>query len=176
MIEDTQYDDFDALERIRKEEINQYYPISLLDAKQIAKLKLLNHQLTNLEIDIAKEIKAQIKYAKSRIEDKNSLINDFSCDLSIEFYLTNSKYYDEENDNMIMKINCSFHDENWDWGIDDKQCHNTLSSQTDKFKDDKHCYSFHGLYDHTSLEWNEILYIDTISFNITTTLEYDNDN
>jgi hypothetical protein len=167
MIENKQYCNFDALQEIRKKEANKYYPIELLDDEQIVKLKLLNKKLSTLEIQIAQEIKSHIQYAKARITDQNSLINNFNCDLTIEFYLDkDSKYYNEENNNIIMAISCTYYNEIWDWGIDDKQCHNTLTSINNRFKDHIHCYSFHCLYDHTSLNWNEILYIKDISYNI----------
>ena len=116
MIENNKYD-FDALNRIRNNEQNKYYPIELLNNDDITKLKLLNERLTNLEIEIAKELKEQIQHTTKKVKDSKSIINDFSCELNIIFSINeNSKYYDEDDSNIIMVLNKFYFSQKWDWG------------------------------------------------------------
>jgi len=180
MIESTQYDSFDLLNKIRKIEGNKYYCPEQLTQDELKKLQKLNDRLTTYETSIAIELKKQIKIAKRRVDNKSSLITGFNCTLNVEFYINKSnKYYinSTNNENIIMALEDSYCKLDWGWGIDDKNCHNDMAGRENHpMKDETHCYIYHGLYDHTDLHWNEILQIDYIGFTITTKLEYTNDN
>lgn len=66
--------------------------------------------------------------------------------------------------------------ETW-WGINDNNCHNiTTAFQKDKdLNSQKHCWLLHSLYDHNSLDWNDIFKIDSVYFDVKIQYEYATD-
>jgi len=101
----------------------------------------------------------------------------FSVNVVLSFYLDeNDPCYEEDEDNTLIEMNQRFFDIESIYGIADGVNHNDFAHWDEKvlrngkkhvMYGDFHCWSFHGLYDHTQLQWEEILRIGSVEMNIT---------
>lgn len=159
-----------VLERVRKEVLadKEHKDLTI---EELSKLSELNQHLTQLEQEIEKEVSLALSFALQRKNDPESLISDVGSDIFVEFYLSeDDPAYDEEclYDNILMILSASRVDpEKADWGLDDGNNHNEFEHWTHHpMFGDTHCWTFHGLYDHTDLTFWEILRIGRVSFSI----------
>ncbi|MCK5293877.1 MAG: hypothetical protein KAJ49_04445 [Arcobacteraceae bacterium] len=168
MIEKYYKKSFDALERMRETiEITNTKCNDLIPT-DVAKLQVLNKKLMMYEKHMATEAKEQVARIKEKIADRDNLINGFECEVEISFFI--GKYdpdYEENEDNIIITMTNTILDDNWEWGLDDGLNHG-MEGWDAPVHNFFQCSTFHGLYDHTQLDWNEILRIEDIEFSVTT--------
>lgn len=130
----------------------------------ITKLQELNKKLRLEEQRIFPFYRKLIQDNKKLVQDK--IIDDFNLAVVISTF-SNKHYRDldpELEGNSIIETDCHFmrlqegevyFEEDWvDYSVPD--C----------FRNFKHCYSFHHLYDHTDLTWYDLMIIEDIWFDI----------
>lgn len=149
MVEKYDIDAKDALLRVRD---TMRYDKDLT-SEQLDRLKALNLQLSQYE----NKIKEQVKQLGA-------------CEVEMSFYLEEDHpSYKDEDDNILMIMSQDFSDKRDIYGIADGKNHNDFRGEawrTNPMCDEYHCWTFHALYDHTELEWEELLLIGSIGVDI----------
>lgn len=136
-------------------------------------LEILNDRLKSLQDKLTNEAIQIGKYLKSRVEDKNDLLDDYEMELTIDCILKeNDKEYKEGEDNTLVTIEVdvkNLEDEILWWEAN----HNDFYHWEDHIMyGEYHCYLFHHLYDHTVLEWSDILRIGSFWSDIKVWYQY----
>jgi len=155
-----------------------YVTCDKLTTEQLKRLQVLNLYLFEYEKEIKQQVIDLIRYAQKKEKDPNDLIETFfSVNVVLSFYLDeNDPCYEEDEDNTLIEMNQRFFDIESIYGIADGVNHNDFAHWDEKvlrngkkhvMYGDFHCWSFHGLYDHTQLQWEEILRIGSVEMNIT---------
>jgi len=152
---------------------NRSCGIEDLNEMEIQTLRSLNEKLQDYEAFMkmeAEHLMHGICSYRDRCEEKVSLIAEISFFLSEE-----SEAYDENECNLLTVLTETKHYPlQWEWGFGDEKCHNTIPNRVGTpFEKDKHCATFHALYDHTDLTWKEILEIGSFSMRFSLELNYD---
>lgn len=143
---------------------------------QKEKLLKLNLRLQNLQEKIIKEaVKLDIELSK-RVADETDILDDYEIDLKIHFILReDNENYKEDDDNFVTEINeylkgISIKRSIYPW---DDSNHNEFNAwENHIMKDDYHCWLFHSLYDHSDLNWEDILNIGEIYSDIKVIYQY----
>ena len=150
-----------------------------LNKLEIEKLSKLNSELILIEELIYIRAKEQNQIALKKLLEKEYDIVDYEIEVNYLFYGDDYIKEGEEEDpehlladwtddmkSMMMK-------EKW-WGINDGNCHNTTSAfqKNRDLNSQKHCWLLHSLYDHNSLDWDDIFKIDSVYFDVKIQYEY----
>ena len=134
---------------------------------EITQFRNLNAKLTKYEKIMKQEVEDLYTYANKRRNDKDDIVDDFEIEVSVYFYLDKKDpaYKEDDSDNIMTVISTTKYD--LDWGFGDDNDHNTLPArQETAMEHDKHCATFHALYDHTALHYQELLMIGNFEHNI----------
>ena len=166
----------DGLKQIRKMDNELKKSFHNFNDKEIAKFRTINKKLTVYEKVIHQEIDKLYAYALKRVENVKDDVADFDIEIKLYFYLSQKDpAFDNDSDNIICILTGSiYRKSNWEWGMNDGKCHNTLPAREGTpMENDYHCYTFHALYDHTCLEYSEILRIGSFNLELKLHLKYD---
>lgn len=135
---------------------------------QLALLRHINHILTELEPVIVSEFSRLNSLAKARVEDQEDWVDDYEIRCHITFYLNeNDPSNSEEKDNILVVL--SENGKRPHPRLGDGEDHNQPPGAF-PISDERHCWLFHCLYDHTDLGWGDILRIGDVIFDVT--IEY----
>jgi len=150
-----------------------------LSEQNLQKLQEFNKRVHTTQEKILNEaIKLDDELIK-RVEDADDLLDDYEIELEIAFYLKeDDPSYEEDEDNILETLNEYLKgisqidiktDHRW------SSNHNEFLHQTNHpMKDQFHCWLYHCLYDHTHLNWEDILRIGTIWIDIKVDYQYFN--
>ncbi len=170
MIEQNYKEPSDTLLRMRKGK--KYYELNNnikdLTDEELTKLQILNTYLLEYEKYLKVQIKEHIAFALNKVNNLNDWVNDFEgCEVELYFYLAeNDPNYSDDNNNIIIIMSQMEYAKKEIYGLADGENHIDTPLRNNHPLSDYHCWSFHGLYDHTQLTWKEILRIDSIDVNI----------
>ncbi|MDQ7060412.1 MAG: hypothetical protein Q9M43_04530 [Sulfurimonas sp.] len=170
---------YDGLKQIRDKDGESEGGVEAFTSVELQKFRRLNTKLMDYEKIMRKETEKLFSYAQTRVEDKHDIVSDFELTVDVYFYL-------DENDSVYIKDDFGNSDNimtilrtwkqgtlKWDWGYGDNKCHNTIPMrQGTAMEYDKHCATFHALYDHTKLSYKEILKIGAFELDIKVHFEY----
>jgi hypothetical protein len=137
----------------------------------------LNNRLFEIEKQLRKEALEIINKMDLRVQDEADWINDYEIECSVEFYpKEDDPAYSEDDDDLLAEFSEGLSllkppnqsllagEENWnDQHIPD-------IDHPDQ--DEHHCWFYHQLYDHTKIEWEDILRIGDIWININLILQH----
>lgn len=164
--------------RFKEEDYVKYIENDLrsenLTHEQRQYLMKINSTLAELEKHIRKEVYEKIDQLKKRVEDPYDWINDYEIDIYIMFHLReDDPAYSDEDDNVVVQMWESPPSEKMyeRWWIGDGVNHNEFQHWDHLMKDEYHCWLYHSLYDHTDLDWYNILRIGDIWVNIDVTYQ-----
>ena len=151
-----------------------------LNNEEIEKFRLMNAKLMEYENVMRIETEKLFTDAEARVDDKSDVVKDFELIVELYFYLDEKDpaYSDDffESDNIMTILRTDKTTPlNWDWGYGDDNCHNTIPSrQGTIIENDKHCATFHALYDHTELSYKEIVRIGAFEMDVKVHFGYEN--
>ena len=148
-----------------------------LTQEQLKKLKALNLHLVEYEKEIKKQVIDVIDYSMKKVKDPTDWITGVvGIEVVMSFFLADDDpCCRDDSDNLLVIMSQDFCESRDIYGIDDGINHNEFRGWT---KDvlttnidhpmcgDYHCWIFHGLYDHTELQWEEILRIGSIDVDV----------
>jgi len=138
---------------------------SSLNEREKVWLRGLNGILRQLEDKYYPIMAAKHQELQARVADPSDWLLDFNLGYLITFYLReDDPEYDEDDDSILMEIKQRFiqlespdRDPEQVWGFGDKKVHH--ADQDIFLSDQPHCYLYHELYDHSSLDWRDLLRI-----------------
>ncbi len=135
---------------------------------EVRKIGELNQQLIILEEEIYNLAEQEYKTVKNRISQPESTITDFELDVEILFLKG-----DDEVLVLNEYMNTAFEGKKLTQ-INDKQCHNVSGSMIENkvLNTQKHCWLLHRLYDDYFIDWDVILQIDCVWFDIIIHYQY----
>jgi len=143
-----------------------------LNQEEINSLDTLNNKLKNMEEKIYRVVLQENQKALEKIEKKEH--NIIGYEIEVEFFI----YENSESEEKLLvhwkeNLKSLFVKED-KWGLNDNRCHNTTSifQKNELLNRQKHCYLLHNLYDHYSLNWDDIFKIDRIYFDLQIQYEY----
>lgn len=127
-------------------------------------LEHLNQQLFSLEKRLFPDIRKKYAGLTARVNDPNDWLDDFELDIEVTFYLReDDPEYEENCDNVLTQFSCSYQ-EDLEWGFGWHS--ENYMEPYDYFAGQRHCYTYHQLYDHQYLDWRDLLRIGRIELNI----------
>jgi len=133
-------------------------------------LSNLNAKLTQIETKLKKEILERLELLNRKIKDGSDWINDHDIEITITFYLKEDDhdFIEEKSDNIMTVLHESFYiGKNWKFGICDGVNHNTRHScKKNSTEEEFHCWTYHGLYDHTRLSLFDLARIGSFDVDI----------
>lgn len=130
-------------------------------------LQLLNELLCKLEDKFYSLLLAKRHELVSRVNDPSDWLQEFNLEFVITFYLReDDPEYEEDDDNILQEIHElifeRFTRENvWGFGATEVD-----HAEPSKFSNEKHCYLYHQLYDHSYLDWRDLLRIGSLYVDI----------
>ena len=143
---------------------------------QLKELQSLNIRLKNLQDKLIKEAIKIDKDLIYKLSNKDDLLEDYEIELEIKFVLNeNHPSYKKDDDNFLTIIyeylkRISIKRSVYPW---DDSNHNEFNAwENHIMKDDYHCWLFHSLYDHSDLNWEDILNIGEIYSDIKVIYQY----
>lgn len=170
---------YDGLKQVRKVHKESHKEIRKFTNQEVEKFKLLNNKLRSYEKIMRQETESLYTYAKSRIDD-NSIVIDFEIEIKLYFYLSESDpaFVIDESDNIMCILQTTKYGKlDWEWGFGDENDHNTIPERVGTLmENEKHCAIFHALYDHTMLNYEEILRIGSFKMDVQLHLAYNKIN
>lgn len=92
---------------------------------------------------------------------------DFNLEYVITFYIREDDLeYETDDDNILMQIQTTYfnkekNEQAWGFGFTSENY-----ADRDCFEGEFHCYTYHQLYDHFHLSWQDILRIGNIGFEL----------
>lgn len=126
------------------------------------RLRAFNERLKRLEEKFDPILKAKLDELQARKENPGDWMQDFNLDYVITFYLReDDPDFDENDDNVLWQIETIYFEDEapsrklGNTEIDHKEDHPW-------FEGEIHCYLYHELYDHTPLDWRDLLRIGDI--------------
>ena len=143
-----------------------------LSPDQLKSLSNLNKYLSEIELNIKREVKTLTKIAYLRVLNPNDWVEDYMVKAKIYFILNDSDpaYEEEGYDNILAELTESFYlNSKFEFGVGDIENHNEFQyNNNHPLCNEYHCWIYHCLYDHTDLGWVNILRIGKIwlDFNI----------
>jgi hypothetical protein len=139
-------------------------PNDSLTPDEKAWLLQLNDSLTQLEDRFLPILDVKLKELQARVDDPSDWMTEFNLDYVITFYLReDDPEYDDADDNILMQLQSShFFREAQDrvWGFGATHVDHAISFKC--FSGEKHCYTYHQLYDHCHLDWRDLLRIGNL--------------
>lgn len=138
-----------------------------LSENERAWLQKLNDLLRQLEDKFYPILVAKKCELDSRVDDSSDWMQEFNLEYVITFYLReDDPEYEEDDDNILVQIHelvfWNFPGEN-DWGFG---ATNIDHAVPEIFQGEKHCYTYHQLYDHCCLDWRDLLRIGSLYVDI----------
>lgn len=128
----------------------------------------LNEILQRLEDQYLPILDAKLKELQVRVNNPSDWLMDFNLSYTITFYLHESDpEFDADDDNILMQIlNDHFVREvsKDDWGFG--ATHINHAESVSHFLNERHCYTYHNLYDHYGLDWRDLLRIGCLNVDI----------
>jgi len=175
MVEIPDGDLFEGLERFRKYYRDEKIAYKDLSDSDFDGLLALNRKLSKLEKEIITEYNKLYSFAQQRVDIEDDRLCCFYIEIFIEFYLDkNHPAYKEDGDNLLTVLYTSHEMPSFDFGIGDGIEHTTLLEKNlALLKSEKHCYIMHSLYEHTSLNLQELLVIGSFEYQFRLILDYD---
>jgi len=138
-----------------------------LSRQEMQKIDFLNDKLKTIEKKIYHIAFEENQIALKKILEKENDL--FAYDI---------KEGDEEDPEHLLAdwsdfVKSIISKDTW-WGIYNDNCHNITSAcQKNKvLNSQKHCWLLHSLYDHNNLDWDDILKIDSVCFDVKVKYEY----
>jgi len=145
------------------------YPTEMTREQRLVLIHL-NNRLFEIEKQLKNEAMEIINKMDYRVEDEADWINDYEIECSVEFYQK------EDDDDLLAEFseglsllkppNLSLlaSEDNWN----DQQ----IPDMDHPDQDEHHCWFYHQLYDHTKIEWEDILRIGDIWVDIQLVLQH----
>ncbi len=139
-------------------------------------IELLNNRIHKIERSIIpKVIKIDEELIK-KVKDKCDDLYDYELEIEIIFYLSNEhSNYDKNEDNILTTLSESVKNisVSKDFYPYNETNHNDFVNWDNHiFKGQYHCWWFHCLYDHTNLDFEDLLNIGDIFFDIHIRYQY----
>lgn len=131
--------------------------------QNLEEYRLINDKLAIVEKKVKKDLEKISR--KCLLLIRRGIIEDYEIEVVMFFCLAeDDPDYLEDDDNFIAVLNFDGkHELSSDFGLDDGQNHNIFQQENEHpMKGDHHGYLFHCLYDHTHLNWEEILRINEV--------------
>jgi hypothetical protein len=148
-----------------------------LTKKQLQALKNLNTRLKILQDRLIAEVLNLDRELKLRVADENDILDDYEIELQLSFFLKeDDNKYKKDDDNILTSLSeylkgISIDIKQYPWRWDNN--HNEFRGRTEHLmKQDYHCWWFHCLYDHTDLEFKDMLRIGRIWSDIKVYYQY----
>jgi len=164
----------DGLLQVRKLYKQSYKKFYEFNNQELEKFTVFNNKLKSYEKIMRQEVEMLYLYAKSRVNDSSDIVMDFEINIKIYFYLSESDpaFVNDNSDNIMCILQTTKYGKiKWEWGFGYDNDHNTLPNRAGTLMEsEKHCATFHALYDHTILNYEEILRIG--SFDMDTQLHF----
>ncbi len=137
---------------------------SELSADEKAWLLKLNETLRQLEDKFLPILDAKYTELQTRVDDPLDWMNEFNLEYVITFYLReDDPEHEDEDDNILMEFQSSHfvHEERErDWGFGATHIDHAVSVIC--LAGERHCYTFHQLYDNCPLDWRDLLRIGNL--------------
>jgi hypothetical protein len=140
-------------------------------------LKKINDRLKNLQDKLLAEAVTLDKELLKRVQDVDDPLDDYEIELVISFFLKEDDLeYKEDEDNILTSIQehlkgISAKYPKYPWLSEDN--HNEFRDRKNHImKDEYHCWWYHCLYDHTHLDFKDILRIGLIWSDIKVEYQY----
>lgn len=135
---------------------------SLKENEKVA-LQNLNELLRQLEDKFYPILVSKKRELDSRVDDPSNWMREFNLEYVITFYLReDDPEYEEEDDNILCEIHeyvFSKYTGKNDWGFG---ATNVDHAVFEAFPGELHCYTYHQLYDHSYLDWRDLLRIGSL--------------
>jgi len=166
----------DGLKQVRKIHKESHKDIREFTNQEVEEFNLLNNKLKSYEKIMRQETESLYTYAKSRVNNSSDIVTDFEIEIKLYFYLSENDpaFIINESDNIMCILQTSKYGKlDWKWGFGDESDHNTLPNRAGTLmENEKHCATFHALYDHTILVYEDILRIGSFEMDIQLHLTY----
>lgn len=120
-------------------------------------LQHLNDRLYQIQKLYSSILRDKYLELEARVIDQNDWLQEFNLEFVITFYLReDDAAYSEDSDNVLITLDVigndqPFGDENENWREGHDGC-----------GDEIHCYLYHELYDHSGLDWRDLLRIGNL--------------
>jgi len=123
----------------------------------------LNTKLSKIEVRIKEEVTKLITFGNAKVTDPNDYIDDFELSYYLTFILDeNDPAYNDDDDNILVELRK--HSKRV-WSESNKN-HNEFAGWHHPMSHEHHCWLYHCLYDHTELDWSNMLRIGSIWLDI----------
>jgi hypothetical protein len=158
------FENAQARQDYRHNDLQPHTAYAELNPEERNWLMALNAQLKQIEKQYLPIMKAKENAIRARIADPDDWMQDFNLELVITFYLRKDDHeYEEWDDNILMQImECCFDadEPDWEWGFGATETN--YAESPEGFEGEHHCWLYHQLYDHVSLDWRDLLRIGEI--------------
>ena len=148
-----------------------------LTPSQLQELRDLNAKLKKLQAKLLREAIAIDTQLRERVADVDDVLNDYEIELQVSFLLKeDDKSYKENEDNILTSLHeylkgISTDKEQYPWRWEHN--HNQFRARAEHpMRQDEHCWWFHSLYDHTDLEFTDMLRIGSFWSDIKVYYQY----
>ena len=144
-------------------------PDADLTESHLVKLRALNARLTDIEVQLVREVQPQVKALQARVDDPEDWLQDFECEISLRFSVgSDDPYYDEEDSENVLltrehsysTIHAHYNDRVVDginWNMYER-----CDCNWHPMHEEVHCWLYHDLYDHADIGWANLLRIDEV--------------
>lgn len=135
-------------------------PYSALSPAELIRIEDLHTRLKEIEHKLYPIIQAKYKTLSAQVAAPENWMDDFNLSLWLSYYLReDDPECEEQSDNILMEKEYHYHGPS-DWGF----CVPGINYAEPSFPSENadHCYLFHDLYDHSSLDWRDLLRIGQI--------------
>jgi len=143
--------------------LSDYIPLSIQEKKyDLAKVDTINERLIQIEKDIySRWLKLKTNLDRE-LSDQDDWLSDYEIELKIDYYIDESDHLYDVNTDSILLTREFFLGKGVSIGnmINDSEDH-TEAGHTKNFTS-PHCYTFHDLYDHSCISFEEIQRIGRI--------------
>jgi hypothetical protein len=142
--------------------------IDELNDEQKLWLLKLNAYLRQLEDKYHPILAEKYSLLEARVNDPSDWMNEFNLEYAITFYLReDDAEYEEDDDNILIELsNLSFPTKKQDWGFGATHIDHAIDIM--QISNEKHCYTYHQLYDQCNLDFRDLLRIGNIYMEIKT--------
>lgn len=139
-----------------------------LNPEELAQIEAIHLRLREIEAMVYPILKAKQKTLLAKVDEQSHWMEAFNLTLYLTYFLReDDPEWEEDCDNLLTKCENHIHfSDGDDWGI--CMLHINHAEPSRDFKNAHHCYSFHQLYDHSYLDWRDLLRIGNIYVEITT--------
>lgn len=138
-----------------------------LNPEELAQIEAIHLRLREIEAMIYPILKAKQKTLLAKVDEQSHWMEAFNLTLYLTYFLREDDHeWEEDCDNILTKGEYYVWPDNDEWGIG--MLHINHAEPGRPFENAHHCYSFHELYDHSYLDWRDLLRIGNIYVEITT--------